>query len=364
MKRYSIEGTVLSPVHIGSGQELNPFDYIIRDGTMIMFRLEAVLAELADGERDELYRYNDAGDIGRLRNFIAERVDVQKHAYYSADVTPAIERQYKAKIEDIQNQLLITPAIRNGNSFKPYIPGSSLKGALRTAVVSDLAQTTQDLRPYDKYLDREMELKVLKYGESQRNRPGLRPNMGKDPFRAIKIRDIALDHKDVTVAFVRNMSKNRQGRLQANQIQMINEVIKSRVMGDSVTFTGELIFDNDLAGTPGALSRNDITPDFIVRACNAFYMPKIDEEHEKFYENSLVQQASDILLKEAARLSHDECMVRLGRFSGCESVTVDKYRAPEFGRRRNVGGKSRNVCEERYPMGWLKLKICRQENTV
>ncbi|MFC1730370.1 type III-A CRISPR-associated RAMP protein Csm5 [candidate division KSB1 bacterium] len=356
MKQYLIEGTVLSPVHIGSGEELNPFDYIIRDGVMIRFRLDELLSGLTGEEQGDFYRLNDDGDIGRLRKFIADRVDRQRHASYSTDVTKSVENQYMQKIDDIRNQLLIQPVIRDKYSSRPYIPGSSLKGALRTAIVSELAEDTPGLRKGDDSLKWNLELKVLHYGV-QGGR-GLRPVMGKDPFRAVKVRDMHLDSDSVSVAFVKNVSRGHDGRLQPGRgIPMVSEVIKGSVMGNTVKFSGELLFDNDLVSRHGALGRNDITPEFIVRACNAFYVPKVDEESEKFYERSTIQAASDELLKEVTSLANDECLIRIGRYSGCESVTVDTYRSPEFGGRRNVGGRSRNICEERYPMGWIKIRL-------
>jgi len=355
MITYVIDGTILSPVHIGTGDELNPFDYIIRDGTFIRFQLETVLSALSEEDLDTFYRLNDEGDINRLRQFISERVDENKHACYMAAVTPMVARQYMQKIHDISNQLIINPTIRDGHAFRPYIPGSSLKGAIRTAVVSELAQETSGLDPHDRNFKWEVELKVLKYGKEGHG-GRLRADMGRDPFRMIKIRDILLEQNDVMVTFVRNMGRNRTGQLTASRMQMIHEVLLSEVMGKLVSFSGELLYDKDLAGK-NHIRRTDITPEYILNACNAFYIPKLEEENEKFYERSEVEPASSALLKVAARLKPDECLVRVGRFSGCESVTLDKYRNVEFGGRTNVGGNTRNVCEERYPMGWIKLKI-------
>lgn len=359
MQNYTIEGTILSPVHIGAGRELTPFDYVIKDKNLICYRLEEVLADLAEQDTELFYQLNDSGNINGLRQFIAERVDETKHAYYTAPVTDRVASRYNQKIKDIENQLIISPMIRDPLSFRPYIPGSSIKGAMRTAVVSELSGTTGGLDPNDRFLEKEIEWKILKYGEPKRNGPGITPNMGKDPFRCISIRDIFFKPENITIAFIRNMGKDRNGRLNAIGIQMIHEVLNAQVMNKPVTFSGSLVYNNDVPKKNG-ISRNDIIPEYLISACNAFYKKKIKEESERFYEDSSVDQASEMLLKEINRLQTNECLVRVGRFCGAECMTVDGFR-----KIRKIKGPTsdkadtRNICEEKYPMGWVKLKIAK-----
>jgi len=49
-------------------------------------------------------------------------------------VTNEIEHLYLSKIEDTQNQLLIGPFIRTAGENRVYIPGSSIKGAIKNSI--------------------------------------------------------------------------------------------------------------------------------------------------------------------------------------------------------------------------------------
>jgi hypothetical protein len=49
--------------------------------------------------------------------------------------------------------------------------------------------------------------------------------------------------------------------------------------------------------------------------------------------------------------------MRLGRFSGVESVTLDNYRNPKPPGGKTIWGTSRNLTEGLYPMGWVKVEV-------
>jgi len=49
----------------------------------------------------------------------------------------------------------------------------------------------------------------------------------------------------------------------------------------------------------------------------------------------------------------DECIIRVGRFSGISAVTINNFRIKE--------AKTRNLFEGKYPMGWVKIKFIGEE---
>ena len=81
----------------------------------------------------------------------------------------------------------------------------------------------------------------------------------------------------------------------------------------------------------------------------------MEKEHEKFYKNSEVEKYSKQLL--STILDNDSFLVRVGRFSGVESVTLDNYRNPKPPGNKTTWGTSRNLAESKYPMGWIKVTI-------
>jgi len=124
---------VITPVHIGSGDVLFQFsDYIYHQGYVYYLNREALFRDLSNGPGgDRLVDsyvnivFAQAGSNVRnrfnLKNFLEEAgIDFCKYALRRIPVT-----------EEIKEQLHLQ--VRCGG--QPYIPGSSIKGAIRTALI-------------------------------------------------------------------------------------------------------------------------------------------------------------------------------------------------------------------------------------
>lgn len=127
--KYKIE--LISPVHIGSGYELiEGFDYISNNGKVRLYSKEQISKYLKE-------------------NFEILKDDIEKPNFKPLN--------YKNNLEPIQcfdlypDARSIKEFIKNGFG-KPYIPGSSIKGALRTVIFSHFFQDS-DLKNinYDNY---------------------------------------------------------------------------------------------------------------------------------------------------------------------------------------------------------------------
>lgn len=348
MKSYKLLCSVLSPIHIGTGEEIEPFDYVIKDHTFHRVDLSGFLTNLTDKQREVFDRLNDRGEINGLRRFIADTIDLDEFTIYKAGVSATVESLYNAKLNDVNNQLLVNPFMHSNVDYRPYIPGSSLKGALRTAIISELAKDTtfdkRDMKVFERYF----EGMALSYRDAK-----------DDPFKTIKLRDAFLPDDAMYVCEIYNMGKQKNPRgSQFQSMQMFNEVTTSLVSGDSVQFATEIIIDDELqkkANLPHKFTIEDI-----IKSCNAFYRDKMKMEDTKFYIGTPVAGASTTLLAQTFKAT--EFLIRVGRFSQVESVTVDEHRAPRtrFNPRtkRQMGwGNTRNICEKMYPCGWIKVSI-------
>ena len=331
---------ILSPIHIGSGKEINPLEYIIRDGWLYKISLEKFVSDMDEAGRAEFDVAIEMDDLIKLREFMADHINIGRDTLYGVEVSSAIERMYGEKFGDIRNRLLIKPFLRTQNETIPLIPGSSLKGAIRTAILSELAREKKLPKPKNFREERMFEYEVMGHDDAKN-----------DPFRALKIRDCLLQGNSTQIRMVENVSKGKDGVLSPTGVQIICEATRSILTGNTpVEFETEFLFD-DLLFKKGFV-REKITPERIVATCNAFYRPKMEMEHEKFYKNSEAEFPSKQLLE--VPLEENSFLIRLGRFSGVESVTLDEYRNPRPPGRRSVWGRSRNIIEARYPMGWGK----------
>jgi CRISPR-associated protein Csm5 len=342
MKTHRLHFEILSPVHIGSGQEIDPLNYLIAGGRLCRISFDDFIAGLNDEQRTKFENLIDKGNLIDLRKFVEANINKERDTVYSVEVSQKVDGLYKAKINDIQNQLLISPFIRSEVDTIPLIPGSSIKGAIRTAVISELAAKSNLPKPKEPRDEYAFESKVLGYKDGK-----------DDPFRGIRIRDCSLQDGDTIVREVRNISKKKGSSLQPNNIQIICEVSQSSVTGKTVEFDTEVSFDNDLYSTK-FLSAT-ITLEQVIRSCRAFYKDKMDYEHKRFYKNSEIDKISSQLL--ATPLDEQSFLLRLGRFSGVESVTLDNYRHPKPPGNKAIWGTSRNLVEALYPMGWVKVTV-------
>lgn len=342
MKTYNLNCEILSPIHIGTGDEIDPLNYIIKGNRFFSLSLGNYIAAMSDEERVAFEALIDKGNLIELRKYVAEHVDPERNSLFSVEVTPEIISLYNDKVRDIQNQLLISPFIRSNGENRPLIPGSSFKGALRTAIISELAKTSNLPKPKDFIEENEFEGKLLSYRDGKN-----------DPFRGIKIRDKTLPNDSTIIREVRNVSKKNGGSLQSNDIQIICELSNSAITGHPVEFEMEVSLDDTLFAT-GFLNRT-LTMEQIVKACKNFYLDKMNKEHEKFYKNSEIEEHSRALLN--TPLDENSFIIRIGRFSGVESVTLDNFRNPRPPGNNAVWGTTRNLAEGRYPMGWMKVTI-------
>ena len=330
---------ILSPIHIGSGKEINPLEYIIRDGWLYKISLEKFVFDMDAAGRAEFEAVIEMGDLIKLRKFMADHINIERDTVYAVEVSSAIERIYGEKFGDIRNRLLTKPFLRTQNETTPLIPGSSFKGAVRTAIISEFAKEKKPPKPKNFRDERMFESAVMGYDDAKN-----------DPFRALKIRDFLLQGESTQIRTVENVSRGKEGVLRFTGVQMTCEATRSILTDTPVKFEIEFLFDGLLFKK--GFVKEKITPERIVAACNAFYRPKMEMEHEKFYRNSEAEFPSKQLLE--VPVEENSFLIRLGRFSGVESVTLDEYRNPRPPGKRSVWGHSRNIIEGRYPMGWVK----------
>lgn len=340
MRTFKLSCEILSPIHIGGGNEIDPLSYIIKGEKLHRVSFGVFVANMTDTERSQLEGLIAAGDLIEIRKYIAERVDMERGFLYSVEVSPKVRDLYNDKIDDIQNQLLISPFIRTQGEAKSLVPGSSIKGAIRTAIISELAKNTSLAKPKTFKEEYQFEAKVLGYKDAKN-----------DPFRGVKIRDRTLRNDSTIIREVRNMTKKNGGLLESNDIQIICEVSHSWITGKSINFETEISFDEALFSTH-FLSKI-LTKKQMVKSCTDFYRNKMEGEHKKFYQDSETESCSTQLLDTS--LDENSFLLRVGRFSGAESVTLDNYRNPRPPGNRAVWGTTRNLVEGKYPAGWVKV---------
>ena len=359
---------IVTPVHIGTGEDISPLEYVIKNGVLYRIESDDLISKLNEEQLKRFYSYIENNKFVELRNVIVENFD-EKFARYKVGVTNSIAEKYEKSINDVKNQLLVSPFIRSVLDFKPYLPGSSIKGAIRTAIINDIIQEKIKTEG-KKAKELQRELLSKKHWELElvdavvESRRGNQTDARRDPFRVLKISDVYLSDEFFQVGEVLNARVNeKRGKVETVKIQMFKEVLLGEVnLNREVEFEGEIRIDEILseakykgAETGGKIEKwikRNLSKDYLIRACNNFYLGEFERER-KFFEFAV--DMGDVLDKigRILRPSKDEFVIRVGRFSGITAVTVDEIRQPH----NRKWGKTKNLYEGRFPMGWIKVKF-------
>lgn len=336
-----LECEILSPVHVGTGEEIPLYEYVISDGKLSKLNFDKVITSLNAHQLERFNRLNEKGNYVELRAFLSELYENQAFRQaatkFEIPVTPEIEGLYREKLDDPANQLLIKLQQRNPLTFEPILPGTSLKGAIRTAILSKLGSKYQPGELRGK--PQEVEGKIL---------DALREGRFKvewDVFKFLKVPDVALPADSTFVCAVKNVMKPESGELFPTKIQMIHEVFHSKLTNLAVKFTVPLLLSPQMKPQQGP----PIDKNFVAQACREFYKNKLEIVEGRYFANSPYAGAINLLVS-SVNYNENEFLLRVGRFSGMESITLDKHRTAK-------PSASRNLADGKYPMGWIKCKI-------
>ncbi len=271
----------------------------------------------------------------------------KEEAQYRIPASPTFATEYFAKKDNPENQLNVQEIYRDPTSFKPVIPGSSLKGAFRTAILNRIGQNKAILNvPYKYY-----EKNLLNYTDARN-----------DPFRAVRVTDCFFPEGiNEIVGQVFNFKKDFA------QMAIFQEQVLGELSEGNGTGICEISIDEHLQQIRQTVEYRGrrwsplpikVTIEDIVVTCNEFYIKNLKDEFDKFYRNSNhldLKTVSEGLNRMVAAIDEKnmECLIRLGRFGHIENVTIEKHRRP-YSRKY---GTSRTISERRYPMGWVKVKF-------
>lgn len=147
LQERTLSITPLSPVHVGSGEEIDPTSYVLEDG--FLYGFEPVDGALGEKQKEELSRLAQRGDLLAIQRFFKQHAkQFIPFAELIAPVCPGFTVEYEEKLgkvsrstEDgnqIFNSFFVKKHIATGIEHQSYIPGSAFKGASRTAWLDEL----------------------------------------------------------------------------------------------------------------------------------------------------------------------------------------------------------------------------------
>lgn len=266
--------------------------------------------------------------------------------------------------------------IRDGFD-RPYIPGSSIKGAIRTAVLASIAATmnevelTQTTKNYGKITAKALEAKVF----------GKNPNH--DVFRYVLVGDaFAMGYRTAVCNMV-NINERKEKSYWDTSKQMATEVLLSGTEVDfSLVFKKPECRPKDMPAAPKALCSIDALLDVINNHTRTLLAKEIDIWKSKYVDslskgkvNSYIAKLKDLLKTVDACKGTRSAVMRMGHGSGWRFITgawaeglsnndfnvvVNMVRLDYRKHYANYDfPKSRRLNEEECePLGFVKLTLC------
>ena len=300
-----------SPIHIGCDEVYEPTGFVVDsdNNCLIIFDPLLFIAKLSQTDKEKFSAICKKGTIESILEI-----------YKFLQNRPAQGRSVKIcnGFVDHYNQVLQLPSgqIKNElNRFKiertafcafdqrPYIPGSAVKGAFRTAYLNSLADKGKDYSSIKTH--KKLEEKLLHL-----DRVSNKEKFYKDPFRLVKISDfMPVGDIKTKICYAVNKKKKMSDREARGPSQILETILPGSL------FVGEIIVDTPQ--TKDAVS-------FAIELKNL-----LDNSH-LFYGKEKTQEDSElnnikVVPPETPKVK-DIALIRLGRHSGAESVTIEKYR--------------------------------------
>ncbi|AGA33133.1 CRISPR-associated protein, Csm5 family [Thioalkalivibrio nitratireducens DSM 14787] len=392
MEHWQLAVTPLSPVHLGTGRDYTPTEYVIEGGALHEFDALAALQALPEAERrrldailagrpdDRMLRSVQAFFHDNRRRLIAVsrhqvRVNATVEAFYQERVGQVA--QHEATGRAVQNRLEIERTAWSAATGTAILPGSGMKGAIRTALLDQVNEGRSI--PDDWKRDRQ--------GNRRLQESLFEGSFERDPLRMLRISDAAVVRPGrfaTDVRFALNRKKRpvlrggQQLQSRAEQ-QGLYQLLECLPPFADRAFRGSLSIQ-DIAGveSPNWPARV-FTFSEIAAACNRFYrahferemalmknMGYVDRDWERRLETLFASPVGKALDANRAFL------LRVGRHSGAESVTLNGVRhikilkgkgdAPDFmdeAKTLWLAGDERQTQQGLLPFGWMLVESFR-----
>lgn len=349
LKSYNVKLHILSPIHVGTGQELDPFSYVIRNNTLYLIDLIQWMESYP--KKDELHKMMDSDNFAVMRSYIADNFNLEnavqcKIPVDSSDLLKTYQHAIQKK--DSRNQVLVSPMMRNDITMEAYIPGSSIKGAIRTALANQFVKEA-GVRKENAFKDR-------KTGEADYNEK-IFGNIRNDPMRWLKISDVSMGKDNTVIVEPEEYSPKPDKTLTPKGYAEVTS---------SLSYARKpLVYPLHVSMAEFELYGKKVDLPFLINALYDFYVSKYEQEYAKFYNSKKAEaiQRSIVLMNQAvAGLKSNETLIRIGHFSHVECVTLDEVRNPKTRKGKDGRflpyGQTRTLANGLYPFGWAKLEFC------
>lgn len=398
---YRLLITPLSPIHLGTGESYEPTNYVIDDGVLHEFDTGAAMQALTDNDRAELLKIGNRRPntemIEALQRFFHERRDwLMGFAVQRIPVLRGVAGLYAKRVgqsanieadgKKVVNRLEIDRTGYDLVTRKPLLYGSSLKGAIRTALLNAVnggapLKKVQDNGKRRDENNMELQYRLFQYRAGK---------FELDPMRLVQLADAfwtgapELHTAQVHLAVNRKKAevKDEHGNVRKSQAESkeLYQILECVAAWRYRAFAGQLnvqsvagVDDGGRKKLPDAMLRFDAAR--IAHACNHFYRPILEAENRVllgrgYLDEEWARMIQRLLNESNERLANGKAfLLRVGRHSGAESVTLNGLRNIKIMKAKGekpdyldaaktlwLAGEDKDQMQGLIPFGWLLVE--------
>lgn len=387
--QHTLKFSMLSPLHIGCDETYEPTNYVIDEDALYEFDPHRSGQSLPPKERQNLLTIASGRPnqdmLKRVQSFFHQNREVfMLNAVKSVPVNSGVVALYNERIgktaqhegggRQVINKLVIertsyTPATR-----KPYLPGSSIKGAIRTALLDRINGGRRAERDEK---NRDLQQRLFQYSMRE---------LHKDPMRLVSVADAhgmsAVELPVSEICFAVNRKKHpvkvngKAVRSQAEQ-RGLYQLLECIPAFCHESFPGTINFQSALSGHDDKLPVESLRWNIedIADACNRFYRPLLEAEMEllakqNYLDPGWMEKINELLNDQRFWQKSNRFIMRVGRHSGAETMTLDGVRNIKIMQGRNekpkfekesktvwLASSDKDAHTGLIPFGWVLVEV-------
>ncbi len=352
--------TPLSPIHIGCGEDLEPTNFVVDDEKRVLYSMDPSRAVLTPEQRRELLAKAKEFSLTSIYSFYKKNFETFKP--WAKAIIPIDDGIYHNIIavtsgKNIRKASTERTSYRHIDGYdQPYIPGSSLKGCIHTALIERLNAGQYQSANADK----NARLDDLLFGGK----------MNLSPLRYLSIGDLTCTNP---LVFTRAIIAER-----IKKFNFEDTGIKTGI--EVIDLAQYRAFEGSLTIRPCHGLRGEPNPNVcyksieeIVKDLNRYSLPRFKKELANWKKDVQWHRSVDNLLFVLKPLfdSGKIALIRLGKNGGAETKTITGDSLPQIKNRQKncyqqesltaFVGKTENHIR---PFGWALVEIDAKEDNA
>ncbi|MCX7679130.1 MAG: type III-A CRISPR-associated RAMP protein Csm5 [Spirochaetes bacterium] len=353
MKHYEVILHIITPVIIHNGESYDIIEMMVpNQNTIWVIAADKAFSLMSEKEREKYFNSvnmlsgNIDHDKEKLRTISTINSTIHGIVLKNPEIIKAKAKTNKRFLDDLGKNphATVCKIFKDELTLAPYIPGSSVKGAIRTAILEMERANQKRERPKRRFQPPDFEMQIMK------NSNDAFFEITSDPFRFLKISDFICQNNDICFDTVRVVGKDRKEK----GIPIYTEMTASwKTHECNCIAKGIISIDQEgLASFCRAKGiKINISKESILQSLNNFGTMLLENK-----KHPIENQLKDHIKKHSKE--KDCAPLRLGRFAQIESKTFKIKRDDIKPNDINIsGGSSRSFIGGSIPAGWCIIEM-------